>query len=316
MNMTLKKWQKKALAIFSVIAILFFAVMELGTLIPSLGIPSWEELFVLTDLSASPSSPEGTMEVHVLDVGNADCVLVRQGDMTMLIDAGERGDGDDILKYFQYHGIKKLDVVIATHAHADHVGSMAKLIRKLPVGQMILAFMPQESTPTSATYLDMLEALDECEVPVTEAKPGTAFALGDATVYLLAPLKPSDDANAMSVVSYIVFGDNRFLFMGDAEKDVEEDLLATGWNLSADVLKVGHHGSKTATTNAFLQKVSPTYAVITCQEGNSYGHPHQEVLERLDSRNVKICRTDLLGNMLFLSDGKTVNMSYEGIDKE
>lgn len=316
MNMTLKKWQKKALAIFSVIAILFFAVMELGTLIPSLGIPSWEELFVLTDLSASPSSPEGTMEVHVLDVGNADCVLVRQGDMTMLIDAGERGDSDDILKYFQYHGIKKLDVIIATHAHADHVGSMAKLIRKLPVGQMILAFMPQESTPTSATYLDMLEALDECEVPVTEAKPGTAFALGDATVYLLAPLQPSDDANAMSVVSYIVFGDNRFLFMGDAEKDVEEDLLATGWNLSADVLKVGHHGSKTATTNAFLQKVSPTYAVITCQEGNSYGHPHQEVLERLDSRNVKICRTDLLGNMLFLSDGKTVNMSYEGIDKE
>lgn len=311
MKIKLKKWHKKLITLLVIFSLIFCGIIELGERFPGLGIPSWDELFIASDLAPPTTSPEGTIEIHVLDVGNADCILVRQGETTMLIDAGEKGDSDEILEYFRYHGIKKLDVIVATHAHADHVGSMAKIIRTLPVGQMVLAYMPEKHTPTSATYISMLEALDEHEVPVVEAEPGLGFTLGSAYVQVLAPIEEDADANAMSVVTYLTFGEKHFLFMGDAEKDVEKQILKAGYPIKADAIKVGHHGSKTASTVDFLRRVDPDYAIVTCGEKNSYGHPHPEALGRLANQDVEIYRSDLHGNLLFTSDGETITVLDE-----
>jgi beta-lactamase superfamily II metal-dependent hydrolase len=263
--------------------------------------------------SAAPANTavEGELEVHFIDVGNADCTLVRQGDHTLLVDAGERGDGDDILEYLREQGVTKLDLVVATHAHADHIGSMADVLQALPVGRFLLAYMPEEETPTTATYLNMLEALDNKQIPTDEAKPNAVYEIGDARLQVLAPLQESKDTNDMSVVTRLTFGNHVFLFTGDAGTDVEKDMLQAGHTLQADVLKVGHHGSDTSSSEAFLKRVAPNYAMIPCGEGNSYGHPHKEILQRLNALGATIYRSDLHGDVVFTTDGSNLSVHTE-----
>lgn len=271
----------------------------------------WDNVLIWTGLKPSPETVEGVMEVHYIDVGNADSILIRQGDQAMLIDAGERGDIDDILDYFGAHGVSKLDLVISTHPHADHLGAMAKILKKIPVERFVMAYMPAEATPTSAVYEDMLEVLDEKNIPVDEAKPGTVYALGDAEVQILAPISETDDANDMSVVTRVVFGNHAFLFTGDAGKSVEKDLMKSGYDLRADVLKVSHHGSNTGNTLSFIKKVAPQYAVITCGADNLYGHPHDEVVARLSKQKASVYRSDISGDIVFYSDGEKLTIETE-----
>lgn len=297
---------KKRLYLIGMAVILVFAlVIEIGSRIPGSGIPDWDTLFTDSGFQGASTTPGGQLEVHFIDVGNADCILVRQGSASMLIDAGEKGDADTILEYLQRQGVERLNIVIATHPHADHIGSMARVIRALPIDTFLMAYMPQSATPTSAVYLSMLQALDEKQVSVRQAQPGDALSLGEAQVQILAPLEQSNDPNNMSVVSRVVYGEQRFLFMGDAETPVEQALLERGTELSADVLKAGHHGSRTATSEAFLKRVAPTYAVLTCGKGNSYGHPHKETLQLLEKYNVTTLRSDVEGNIVFVTDGHT-----------
>ena len=297
---------KKRLYLIGMAVILVFAlVIEIGSRIPGSGIPDWDTLFADSGFQGASTTPGGQLEVHFIDVGNADCILVRQGAASMLIDAGEKGDADTILEYLQRQGVERLNIVIATHPHADHIGSMARVIRALPIDTFLMAYMPQSATPTSAVYLSMLQALDEKQVSVRQAQPGDTLSLGEAQVQILAPLEQSNDPNNMSVVSRVVYGERRFLFMGDAETPVEQQLLERGTELSADVLKAGHHGSRTATSEAFLKRVAPTYAVLTCGKGNSYGHPHKETLQLLEKYNVTTLRSDVEGDIVFVTDGHT-----------
>lgn len=297
---------KKRLYLIGMAVILVFAlVIEIGSRIPGSGIPDWDTLFADSGFQGASTTPGGQLEVHFIDVGNADCILVRQGSASMLIDAGEKGDADTILEYLQRQGVERLNIVIATHPHADHIGSMARVIRALPIDTFLMAYMPQSATPTSAVYLSMLQALDEKQVSVRQAQPGDTLSLGEAQVQILAPLEQSNDPNNMSVVSRVVYGERRFLFMGDAETPVEQALLERGTELSADVLKAGHHGSRTATSEAFLKRVAPTYAVLTCGKGNSYGHPHKETLQLLEKYNVTTLRSDVEGDIVFVTDGHT-----------
>lgn len=298
-----KKTRKKIVTAAFAAVLIFCLVIELGQYIPALGIPSWDELFANADLSSTPVVPDGECQVYFIDVGNADSILIRQGETNALIDAGERGDGDDVLAYLRAQGVKKLDLVIATHPHADHIGGMADVIDAIPVDKFVMSFMPEDETPTSATYLNMLETLDEKNVPVEEAVPDTVYTLGTARLTVLAPLSSSDEANNISVVTRLTFGERSFLFMGDAETDVEKELLKSGKPLSADVIKVGHHGSDTSSSQAFLMKVNPDVAVIPCGKGNSYGHPHEETLTRLSKMDVTIYRSDVNGHVAVTTDG-------------
>lgn len=302
--------RRRLLRVLALLVILLCVLMELGQRFPSFPFPGWDDVFGGADLTPAPVA-EGTLEVHIIDVGNADCILVRQGGSNMLIDAGEKGDADTILEYLRRQRVEKLDLVVATHSHADHIGGMAKVIKNVAVDRFIMAFMPEKDTPTTAGYLNMLEALDEKGVPVDEAQPGAVYTLGTAQLKLLAPLEETSDSNNMSVVSLLSFGKRRFLFMGDAEAPSERLILSSGADVRADVLKAGHHGSSTASSEVFVRAVSPSYAVLTCGKGNSYGHPHSETLAMMKQYQISVCRSDVCGHIVFTSDGTSLDVTKE-----
>ncbi len=305
------KQQRRLITVFIAAFLLFCLIIELGQLVPSLGIPSWDALFTSAGFSGQSVTAEGELQVHFIDVGNADSILIRQGEVSALIDAGERGDGDKIYEYLRKQGVNELDLVVATHPHADHIGGMTKIIENMPVGTFLMSFMPPENTPTSSTYLSMLEALDDKNIPVKEATPDAVYTIGTAQLTVLAPLEPSDNANNISVVTRLTFGQRCFLFTGDAETAVEKAILTSGRTVKADVLKVGHHGSNTSSSLAWLKRVAPSYAVVPCGVGNSYGHPHVEVLERLEELGTSVLRADVAGHIVFTSDGKSLTVSTQ-----
>lgn len=305
------KKQKKYIRIAILTVVAISLLVELIGQIPGVGFSGWSDVAVMLGLQEPSVTAEGEMEVHFIDVGNADCILVRQEDKNLLIDAGERSDNDTILQYLSDRGVDHLDLVIATHPHADHIGSMADVLESIPVDRFVMSFMPESATPTTATYLKMLEVLDEKSIPVDEAEPGSVYELGTARLQILGPLEETEETNDISVVTRLTFGDRSFLFTGDAESGVEKQLLNSGYTLSADVLKLGHHGSDTSNTTAFIKRVDPQCVVITCGEGNSYGHPHEEVITRLDKLGVPMYRADLCGNIVFVTDGESLTIETE-----
>lgn len=307
----LTKKQKKAVRIAAAIIIAVCLLVELIGHIPGVSFDGWQDVGAFFGITPSFVTEDGEMEVHFLDVGNADCIFVRQKDKTMLIDAGERRDSDDIITYLRGHGVKRLDLVIATHPHADHIGAMSEIIDAFPISTFVMSFMPDSATPTSGVYLAMLEALDAHEVSIEEAEPGNVYELGTARLQILAPLFETEETNDISVVTRLTFGNRAFLFTGDAGKEVEAEILSKGYIVSADVLKLGHHGSNTSNSSSFLHRVAPQYGMITCGHGNSYGHPHKEPLQRLDKLGVTYYRSDKHGTVVFTTDGDAITVDCE-----
>lgn len=230
---------------------------------------------------------------------------------SLLIDAGEKDDGERVLAYLRGQGVDKLDMVIATHADADHIGGMKTVINGMDIDAFLMATMPEGYTPTTKTYTGMLEALAGQGVKITEAKPGARYPLGDAALDILGPAAEFEENNNQSVVCKVTFGAKKFLFMGDAEKQAEAELLSKGLDLSADVIKVGHHGSDTSTTDKLLDAVKPRYAFVTCGAGNSYGHPDKSTLNKLKARNITAYRSDLNGTVVAATDGSQITITTE-----
>ena len=256
---------------------------------------------------APVSDPDAaTLQVIVLDVGQADCILLKTEAHTMLIDAGNKGQDKLILDYLASYGVAKLDYLVATHPHADHIGAMAAVIRTMEgIGEVLL---PQTGH-TTKTYEAVLKAIAEKNIPMTNAKPGDLFALGKAQIQVVAPNSAAySNLNDYSVVLLLEFGKTTFLFTGDADVKSENEQLANGLTLKADVLKVGHHGSRTSSAQKYLNAASPTYAVISCGQGNTYGHPHSEAMKRLNGMNVEIYRTDENGTVVFNTDGENITV--------
>lgn len=268
-----------------------------------------EETTTPSDQS-SPAISSEILTVSVLDVGQADCIVIHQGDHAMIIDAGNNADSTFVVNQLKNMGIDRLDVVIGTHPHEDHIGGLDAVINSFEIGAI---YMPKVSNNTK-TFEDVLTAIRNKGLSVTTPVPGTAFTLGDEVQCLiLAPNSASyDDLNNYSIVLKLTYNGKSFIFTGDAEIDSEEEILAKGYDLKADVLKVGHHGSTSSTSDEFLQSVSPEYAVICVGVGNTYGHPHQETLDKLDAAGVTIYRTDLSGGTIqFVVDGDQLLVSIE-----
>ena len=302
-----------SLVILSSVLAAFCILVTLSGRLKNPFLPTWQELFEMVGLSSgAPGEPlDSELEVHVIDVGNADSLLIRNGSHAMLIDAGERDDGETVVSYLRAHGVEKLEMVIATHADADHIGGMKTVIEALPVEAFLMAYMPEGSTPTTSTYLRLLEALDDKGIAITEASPGASYPLGEARVDILGPAADFEEKNNQSVVCKVTFGSRKFLFMGDAEKEAEAALLESGADLSADVLKTGHHGSSSSTTAKLLTAVHPAGAFITCGAGNSYGHPHKAVLDRLEEAGVRAFRSDVHGTIVAVTDGQSLSFTTE-----
>lgn len=254
---------------------------------------------------AEETSNDEELEVHFIDVGQADSILIKIGSDSMIIDAGNNDDSNLVVNYIKSQGISDLDYVIGTHPHEDHIGGLDAVINSFEIDKVL---MPKQKS-TTKTFEDVLVAIKDKGLKVTTPKVGDTYNLGQAEWTILAPSQEeNDETNNASIVIKLEYGNNSFMFTGDAEELSEMEILKTG-ELSSDVLKVGHHGSSSSTSRSFLNEINPTYAVISVGVDNSYGHPHSEVIERLTNKNIEILRTDELGTIIFSSDGN--NLKYK-----
>lgn len=259
------------------------------------------------------SDESGEMQVHFIDVGQgASQLLIGLSGKTILIDAGNNNQEEEIVAYLRKNGIQKIDILVGTHPDADHIGGLDAVIDNFEIGKI---YMPKVQSNTK-TFEDVLLAIQRKGLKVSTAKAGVSLDWEpDAKVQMIAPVRDYDDDNDMSAVLKLTFGEISFLFMGDAESKSEQDILHSEVDLKSDVLLIGHHGSKSSTTEAFLDAVQPSYGVIQVGE-NNYGHPAPEILERLNKRGVKVYRNDLHGDIVFVTDGKNIKVSHTKDGKE
>lgn len=256
--------------------------------------------------SNDDDNAESSLRVNFIDVGQGDSEFIElPNGETLLIDAGTNETGANVVNYIESLGYSSIDYVVGTHPHEDHIGGLDDVIRSFDVESV---YMPKVTADTK-TFEDVLDAVDEKGLTINTAKAGVTLVDGDGlSVKMLAPvLDEYDNTNDYSAVIRIVYDDTSFIFMGDAEQYAES--LITG-DVSADVLKVGHHGSSTSTGEAFLERVSPSYAVISCGLGNSYGHPHTETIEKLGG--IPVFRTDEMGTIVATSDGSEISFRTLG----
>jgi competence protein ComEC len=248
------------------------------------------------------------LEIRFLDVGQADSALIQNKNGTVMIDTGYRDSGAYLGNVLKECG-NKISCLILTHPHGDHIGGTLYVLEHCEVELVILPTQPGED----ARYAAILEEIAEQNIPTRTLSPGEGFSLGHARFTFLAPLRKYTDENDNSYVIRLDYGEISALFTGDAEAESEREQLklygsAEGGYLDADILKVGHHGSASSTTDTYLAAVSPTYAVISCGMGNDYGHPHKEVTLRLNQAGILTLRTDLAGNVIFRTDGETIEL--------
>ncbi|MBS6860728.1 MAG: MBL fold metallo-hydrolase [Clostridiales bacterium] len=264
-------------------------------------------------------SASGTLEVYFFDVGQGDSELIRlPGGENILIDAGTSSTEDELVGELRSLGAETLDLVVATHPHADHIGGMAAVIDAFDVRQVVMPRISESDTPTTKTYENLLQSIADKGLTITPAEPGDELlSSGGAVLTVLAPNgEDYGDLNNYSVVLRLTYGEDSFLFTGDAEEASEEEMLSLDWPLTATVLKCGHHGSETSTSPAFLDAVSPQYAVISCGVDNDYGHPDAVTLEKLEAAGAEVFRTDLQGTILASTDGSGVTMTALGKAEE
>lgn len=264
---------------------------------------------LIAGISSTPmttfSAPVNTLEIHYIDVGQGDATLIKCGDQSLLIDAGDDSKGIAIQNYLQKQNIEKLDYLILTHPDSDHIGGAPVIITKFDINKVFVSNFEKDNN----TYKKLIQALDYKLLKYETPKVGSQYTLGTATITILAPNKRYDNPNDSSIALIVQNGNNKFLFTGDAGENAENDILNTNINISADVYKVGHHGSKYSTSLNFFNSVKPTYAVISCAEGNSYGHPHAETLNTLRMNGVNVYRTDEDGTIIATSDGTNITFN-------
>lgn len=272
----------------------------------------------------------GILEVHFLDVGQGDATLIKCGGQAMLIDTAEDDKGTAIQYYLMNQGVEDVDYLILTHPDSDHIGSADVIVTKYEIDHILMTDYEKDNR----TYRRMMEAMQykvvKPEIVRADAaygenagqagenarqseyawRAGDTFTLGSAVCTIVAPVDTYDDPNNASIALLIEHGENSFLFTGDAEKEAEKDILEncilSGISLQADVYKAGHHGSSTSSCEELLDMVSPQYTVISCGLDNSYGHPHEETMERFDERGIQVYRTDEQGSIVAVSDGTQI----------
>ena len=273
-------------------------------LIAALAIFVLEKTGVLqTAAGDKPAAENADAEVDFIDVGQGDSTLVCSDGTYMLIDTGDRDGENTLINHLKERGVKKLDYLVLTHPHADHIGEAAEIVEGFKIGKIIMPRVPDDLTPTSSVYEDLLDAAANKGLKIRAAR-NESFELGEISVQTYAAEGEYSNLNDYSVVLRLTHGENSFLITGDCEKQEESELLERGCDVSADVLKVGHHGSDTSSTSQWLKEVGAQYAVISCGADNKYGHPDEETYSRICKyvKNVYVTAED--GSLAFESDGK------------
>ena len=261
-------------------------------------------LALLTGCVTAPDTPASTpdgqnLTVHYIDVGQADCALLEYDGQYALIDGGNVEDSSLVVSYLEKQGVEKLELVVCSHAHEDHVGGLPGVLAVYPTA----AVWAPTKTYSSKCFDDFLFYTDQQGLSVTIPQPGRTFSLGDVRITVLGPTESYADPNNTSIVLRIVHGDTAFLFTGDAELEVEEKILEEGRVIDCTVLKAGHHGSSTSNSYRWVYEAWPTYAVISVGKDNTYGHPHKEVMSRFKDAKIEVLRTDKMGDIVCYGNG-------------
>ncbi len=251
--------------------------------------------------------PQGVLEAHFIDVGQGDSIYIKTPEQNILIDGGDRGN--TVVNYLRNQGVSSLDLVIGTHPHADHIGGLINVMKAIPVKEII----DPDVVHSTTAFEDYLDVIDAKDIKFTVGRAGMKRDLGGgAEMKIIHPSSPSSShLNNASIVCRVTFGTVSFMFTGDAEQAAESQVLNRGYTLDSDILKIGHHGSRTSTTQAFLNAVNPNVSVIMCGKHNQYGHPHDETLNKLSNAGVDIYRTDLQGHIIITTDGETYDINKE-----
>ncbi|MCI6265930.1 MAG: MBL fold metallo-hydrolase [Erysipelotrichaceae bacterium] len=288
-----KQKRSKILSILLLIITIFYGIYN----------TNFNESFGLENTNPTFKETSTNLFIYFLDVGQADSILIQNKEEFMLIDAGNNEDGDLLVKYFQELGITNFKYVIGTHPHEDHIGGLDNIISSFEIGTI---FLPDAIT-TTTTFIEVLDAIEEKNMTYTVPKIDETFLLGDAEIKVIYTGTDTSDLNNTSIVLKLTFGNNKFLFTGDATSKTEAKIINK--DIQADVLKIGHHGSKYSSTEKFLDKVNPKYAIISVGEKNNYNHPSNTTIEKLQQKNINIYRTDKLGTILLTSNGKEITVS-------
>ena len=260
---------------------------------------------VTANVKQTINESSSNLKIYFVDVGQADCILINDNNEYSLIDAGNNEDGEKLVKYFKDLGITKFKYVFGTHAHEDHIGGMDNIIENFQIEHF---YMPDAIT-TTRTFEEVLDALEEKNIPFETPEEDESLTFSDTNFKVLHVGKDKKDLNDTSIVLKLTYKNTSYLFMGDATSSVEKDILDK--DIKSDVLKVGHHGSQYSSTISFLKKVSPKYAIIEVGKNNSYNHPKEITLKKLEDLGTKIYRTDEDGTIILTSDGE--NMSFETV---
>lgn len=250
------------------------------------------------------------LQVHFVDVGKADFIYIKFKNHNIIIDAADKEPNNIVTEYLKKQDVSRIDLAVISHAHRDHIGQMAEVIKNFSVEKFVMSEIPESLIPTGRTYEKMLRALKEKEVDSKIAKVGENFEIEGLKIEVLGPVKPGKNLNDTSLVLKMTYKNVSFLFTGDAEKAEESDIIDAGYNLKADVLKVGHHGSRTSSCENFLKKVSPKFAVISVGPDKS-NLPKEEILKRIEKYCKNIHRTDLNGNIIISTNGKNIKIKDE-----
>ncbi len=272
---------------------------------------------VLTSLKPTTSSNNtqesikvdaDALKVYFLDVGQADSILIQDQNEFMLIDAGNNEDGENLVEYFKSLGITKFKYVIGTHPHEDHIGGMDDIINNFDIEKY---YMPDAIT-TTRTFESVLDALSNKNLQFDVPEEDEVVTLNNATIKFLHSEDGKSDLNDTSIVLRMTYGSKKFLFTGDATSNIEKKIINK--DISSDVLKVGHHGSQYSTTEDFLDKVNPKYAIISVGKNNTYNHPREETLNKLEKRNIKLYRTDKDGTIIATTNGEEIKFETTKTD--
>lgn len=239
-----------------------------------------------------------TYSVHFIDVGQGSSTLLKSENSGILIDAGEREYGSRVVDYLKSNGIEKLDYVVATHPHTDHIGGLQAVLEAFPVDNIIMPKLSSENTPTTKTYESLLETIINKKIKVIPAKFGKEYTVGKITLEIFGPIEQSGDLNNMSVICKASVNSTTVLLSGDAEKKEMKSVMNKNPDLSCDVMLMGHHGSRSSLEKSYLRSADPGIGIISCGLDNSYGHPHEETIKYLENNNIKFFRTDKVGTIV------------------
>lgn len=308
--MARQKYKKKINKFTSVLVTIIAICATLFYTLDKNDILSYNSILTGLGLKDNPVA-EGEVSVHYIDVGQGDSELIISGDKVVLIDAGDRDYGQTVVNYLNKQNITKIDYLIGTHPHADHIGGLDDVIDNFEIGDIYMPKISDDLVPTTATYTNLLKTIQKHNLTISTCEFGEIIELGDAQLIMYPPIDDYDDLNNYSIMCEFVHGSNKFLFTGDAETEAENNLIDSGADISADVLKVGHHGSNTSSSKGFLKNVNPTICVISVGADNRYNHPSDKTIDRLSDYTNTIFRTDLVGTVVMISNNEGIKYALE-----